>query len=128
MKFSIAPLNLETHRLENSLISHSSRRMTAVAAALFLSTVGRPAPGLADTKSDARTAADRWDQAYDSGDVEGPGKLYTPDATVIPKGAPVNGAGIQSFLAGLKAKGFDSHETIVDAATPKDDLMVLTGR
>ncbi|KAB1071815.1 nuclear transport factor 2 family protein [Methylobacterium planeticum] len=102
--------------------------MTAVAATLFLSTLGWPALGLADTKSDAQTAADRWDQAYNSGDMEGLGKLYTPDATVIPKGAPVNGAGIQSFFAGLKAKGFDSHKTTVNAATPKDNLMVLTGR
>jgi ketosteroid isomerase-like protein len=102
--------------------------VAAVAAALLLPTLGWPARVLADTKTDAQTAADRWDQAYNSGDMDSLGEFYAPDATVIPKGAPVSGAGIQAFFAGLKAKGFDGHKTTVNAATPKDNLMVLTGR
>ena len=94
----------------------------AVVALLF------PTLASADLKDDSQKAADRWDQAYNADDMDGLAKLYTSDAIVVPKGAPVNADGIPKFLAGLKAKGFDNHRVTVNSAIPKDKMMVVTGR
>ncbi len=55
--------------------------VVAIAMSIFASSV------LADTlQTDAQNAATKWDEAYNSGDMETLGKLYTSDAIVITKG------------------------------------------
>ena len=88
-----------------------------------------PTLALADPAADARAAAERWDQAYNKGDMDGLKGLYVSDAMVIPKGAAVSGAdSIQTFFSGLKSKGFDDHTVKVQAAQMRGDLLVATGR
>jgi uncharacterized protein (TIGR02246 family) len=79
-------------------------------------------------QSDAQGAATKWDEAYNNGDMEALGKLYTPDAIVVTKGMPQSGEGIQKFFSGLKSKGWDEHKTSVRTALPKDNLLIVSGR
>lgn len=82
-----------------------------------------------DLKSDGQSAADRWDQTYNKGDMDALGKLYATDAQVVPKGAAISGRdNIQKFFAGLKAKGFDDHKITVQSAANKGATLILTGR
>ena len=106
-------------------MSRSARFVGAVAACLLLPMVAR-----ADTAAtEGRRAAETWDRAYNGGDMEALGKLYAPDARVIPKGAAVSGpADIQAFFTGLKAKGFDDHRITVHSARGSGDVLVLSGR
>lgn len=86
-------------------------------------------PVLSDTlQSDAQNAATKWDEAYNSGDMDALGKLYTNDAIVITKGMPQSGDGIQKFFSGLKSKGWEDHKTTVKTALPKDNLLIVSGR
>lgn len=92
-------------------------------------TLSAPSLGLADpSQADAQSAASRWDEAYNGGDMDALAKLYTSDAIVVTKGAAQTSVGIQTFFAGLKAKGWDEHRTTVKSALPKDNLLVVTGR
>lgn len=86
-------------------------------------------PSISDTpQSDAQSAASRWDDAYNSGDMDKLGKFYTDDAIVITKGMPQSGDGIQKFFSGLKSKGWEDHKTTVKTALPKDNLLIVSGR
>lgn len=86
-------------------------------------------PAQSDTlQADAQSAATKWDDAYNSGDMDTLGKLYTTDAVVVTKGMPQSGEGIQKFFSGLKSKGWDDHKTIVKTALPKDNLLIVAGR
>jgi ketosteroid isomerase-like protein len=105
-------------------MSHKFFRLTICAAIALIF----PTLALADLKDDGQEAADRWDQAYNADDMQGLAKLYTSDAMVVPKGAPVNADSIQKFFTGLKAKGFDNHKVTVNSAIPRDKMMVVTGR
>lgn len=88
-----------------------------------------PTLAMADPAADAQAAAERWDQIYNKGDMDGLKTLYVTDAMVIPKGAAVSGAdSIQTFFSGLKTKGFDDHKVKVQAAQMRGDLLVATGR
>ena len=83
----------------------------------------------ADTlQSDAQSAATKWDEAYNSGDMDALSKLYTTDAIVVTKGMSQSGDGIQKFFSGLKSKGWDDHKTTVKTALPKDNLLIVSGR
>lgn len=83
----------------------------------------------ADPTAEAKAAAERWDQIYNKGDMDGLKSLYVSDAMVIPKGAAVSGAdSIQTFFSGLKSKGFDDHTVKIQAAQMRGDLLVATGR
>lgn len=100
-------------------------RGTAILLCLVVPTLATAA----DPTSDAKSAAARWDQTYNSGDMDGLKALYATDAMVIPKGAAVSGAeGIGAFFAGLKAKGFEDHTVKVQSAQMKGDLLLVTGR
>lgn len=86
-------------------------------------------PALSDTlQADAQGAATKWDEAYNSGDMDALGKLYTSDAVVVTKGMPQSGDGIQKFFSGLKSKGWEDHKTTVKTALPKDNLLIVSGR
>lgn len=88
-----------------------------------------PSLASADPAADAQAAAERWDQTYNKGDMDGLKSLYVSDAVVIPKGAAVSGAdSIQTFFSGLKTKGFDDHTVKIQAAQMRGDLLVATGR
>lgn len=55
-------------------------------------------PVLPDTlQFDAQSAATKWDEAFNSGDMGALGKLYTTDAIVLTKVMPQSGEGIQGF-------------------------------
>ncbi len=106
-----------------------SWRGTTLATLVAVSLVMPGRGSAADPTAEGQAAADRWDQVYNSGDLDSLGKLYAADAMVIPKGAPVSGAeSIQKFFAGLKAKGFDDHKVKVQAAQMRGDVLVATGR
>lgn len=83
----------------------------------------------ADTlQSEAQSAATKWDDAYNSGDMDSLSKLYGTDAIVVTKGMTQSGDGIQKFFSGLKAKGWEDHKTTVKTALPKDNLLIVSGR
>lgn len=86
-------------------------------------------PAMPDTlQSEAQSAATKWDDAYNNGDMEALSRLYTPDAIVVTKGMPQSGEGIQKFFSGLKSKGWDNHRTTVKSALPKENLLIVSGR
>jgi uncharacterized protein (TIGR02246 family) len=86
-------------------------------------------PVLADAlQSEAQSAATKWDDAYNNGDMDALSKLYSADALVVTKGMPQSGDGIQKFFSGLKAKGWEDHKTTVKTALPKDNLLIVSGR
>ena len=89
------------------------------------------APGLCRAEAleaDAQSAASQWDAAYNRDDMEALGKLYTPDAIVVTKGATQTRDGIPKFFAGLKSKGWDDHKTTVRNTVAKDNLLIVSGR
>lgn len=99
--------------------------LSMIALAVFAA----PRLALSDTlKSDAQNAATKWDEAYNSGDMDNLGKLYTTDAIVVTKGMPQSGDGIPKFFSGLKSKGWEDHKTTVKTALPKDNLLIVSGR
>ncbi|WP_082528558.1 nuclear transport factor 2 family protein [Methylobacterium sp. Leaf466] len=100
------------------------KRAACVSVALLIPALAFAEP----SKDEGQKAADRWDQAYNAGDMEKLGKLYTSDGMVVPKGAPVSGENISKFFAGLKSKGFEDHKTTVNSVLPKDKVVVVTGR
>ncbi len=79
-------------------------------------------------QTEAQSAATKWDEAYNKGDMDTLSKLYTNDAIVVTKGMPQSGEGIQKFFSGLKSKGWEDHKTIVKTALPKDNLLIVSGR
>lgn len=81
-----------------------------------------------NVQAEAQSAADKWDQAYNKGDMIALADTYTKDAVVIPKGGPQTGEGIQTFFSGLKAKGWEEHKTNVKSAVARDKLIIVTGR
>jgi ketosteroid isomerase-like protein len=86
-------------------------------------------PVLSDTlQADAQGAATKWDEAYNSGNMDALGKLYTADAIVVTKGMPQSGDKIQTFFSTLKSKGWEDHKTTVKTALPKDNLLIVSGR
>lgn len=88
-----------------------------------------PSLCLADTlQAEAQSAASRWDEAYNGGDMDALGRLYSPDAIVVTKGTQQTSEGIQTFFSGLKSKGWDGHRTTVKSALPKDNLLIVSGR
>lgn len=96
---------------------------------LFFAALSVSSPAHADAmQSDAQAAATKWDEAYNSGDMDALSKLYTSDAIVITKGASQSGEGIPKFFSGLKAKGYEAHKTTVKTALPKDNLLIVSGR
>lgn len=98
----------------------------AVVAACLIVPVGARADTAA---AEGRKAAETWDSAYNGGDMDALGRLYAPDAQVIPKGAAISGpANIQTFFAGLKAKGYEAHKITVQSVRDTGDVRVLTGR
>lgn len=102
---------------------------TVLAALVVLSLGTSQRVFAADPTAEGQAAADRWDQVYNSGDLDSLGKPYAADAMVVPKGAAVSGSeSIQKFFAGLKSKGFDDHKVKVQAAQMRGDLLVATGR
>lgn len=104
------------------------RRALALPA-LVLGALMASGPVLSDAlQSDAQKAATKWDDAYNSGDMDALSKLYTGDAIVVTKGMPQSGEGIQKFFSGLKSKGWDEHRTTVKTALPKDNLLIVSGR
>ena len=95
-----------------------------VAAAMLLPSVAQ-----ADSvQAEAQSAADKWDQAYNKGDMGALAGTYSKDAVVIPKSGPQTGEGIQKFFSGLKEKGWEEHKTSVKSAVTKDKLIIVTGR
>lgn len=105
----------------------SSRQATYLSIVVVASLM--PSIGIADkAKDDAQATATKWDNAYNSGDMETLGKLYTGDAIVVTKGTPKTSTGIQEFFSGLKSKGWDEHKTTVNNVVPKDNLLIVSGR
>jgi uncharacterized protein (TIGR02246 family) len=103
------------------------RKLTLSMVALAM--LGTSSPALPDAlQSDAQSAATKWDEAYNSGDMDTLSKLYTTDAIVVTKGMPQSGEGIQKFFSGLKSKGWEDHKTTVKTASPKDNLLIVSGR
>ncbi|MCJ2083105.1 DUF4440 domain-containing protein [Methylobacterium sp. J-090] len=88
------------------------------------------APAFADDpKVTAQAAADRWDQSFNTGDMDALTALYGTDAEVVTKGAPLSGGpNIQAYFAGLKSKGFADHKVTVQSAKAKGDLLLASGR
>jgi uncharacterized protein (TIGR02246 family) len=80
-------------------------------------------------QAQGQAAADRWDQTFNQGDMASLAQLYASDASVIPAGgSPVHGAdGIGQFFADLHEKGFRDHKITVQEATPRGDMLILTG-
>lgn len=106
------------------MLRHYMLHATVFAAALMT-----PSLCLSDTlQADAQGAATKWDEAYNTGDMDTLAKLYTPDAIVVTKGMPQTSDGIPKFFAGLKSKGWDEHKTTVKSALPKDNLLIVSGR
>jgi uncharacterized protein (TIGR02246 family) len=106
------------------MFGQPSLKVLVVAAALVSPSLCR-----ADTAvDDAQSAASRWDEAYNRNDMDTLGKLYTPDAIVVTKGATQAREGITTFFSGLKAKGWDDHKTVVKSALSKDNLLIVSGR
>jgi len=96
---------------------------------IVLAILAASSPAFSDAlQSDAQAAATKWDDAYNSGDMDNLGKLYTADAIVVTKGMPQSGDGIQKFFSGLKSKGWEDHKTTVKSALPKDNLLIVSGR
>ncbi len=79
-------------------------------------------------QDEAQGAADKWDQAYNSGNMDVLTDLYAKDAVVVTKGMPQTGNDIPKFFSGLKSKGWDEHKTSVKSAQMKDKLIIVTGR
>ena len=106
------------------MTSGNFTRSALLTAALLL-------PNLAhadNVQAEAQSAADKWDKAYNSGNMDGLAGTYSKDAVVVTKGAPQTGEGIQKFFSGLKEKGWDEHKTSVKSAIAKDKLVIVTGR
>ena len=84
---------------------------------------------MADTlKDEAQSAASKWDSAYNKGEMDALGKLYTSDAVVVTKGATKIKSDIQEFFSGLKSKGWDDHKTTVNNVLSKDNILIVSGR
>ncbi|WP_082494342.1 DUF4440 domain-containing protein [Methylobacterium sp. Leaf108] len=98
-------------------------------AAVIAGLLSTPQAAMADQmQDDAQAAADRWDQAYNAGEVDKLSNLYASDAIVVTKGKTQSGEDIGKFFSGLKSKGWDDHKTVVKSAQPKGDLVIVTGR
>ena len=98
-------------------------------AAMIIVSLSIPQVARPDRVQDeAQAAANRWDQAYNAGDTDKLGKLYTSEAIVVTKGKPQSGEDIGKFFSGLKSKGWDEHKTNVTFTQQKGDLVIVTGR
>lgn len=103
----------------------SDPRALLLAAGLAIASPARAE----DARTMAQAAADRWDQSFNSGDIEMLATLYGADAEVVTKGAPLSdGASIRTYFAGLKTKGFSDHKITVQSAKAKGDLLLASGR
>lgn len=102
----------------------SLARTAALAGALLVPTIA-----FADTaQTEAQAAADKWDQAFNSGDMAQLAGLYTKDAVLVTTGAAETGEGIPTFFKGLKSKGFNGHKIVVQSVRTKGDVIIATGR
>ena len=104
-----------------------SRLIVAVALAAGLVSIA-PGARADQMQDDAQAAADKWDRAYNGGEMDTLAALYTPDAVVVTKGKPQSGEDIQKFFSGMKSKGWEDHRTSVKAALAKGDVILVTGR
>ena len=79
---------------------------------------------------DVRAAAERWDAAFNGGDIGTLSAYYTVDARVVPAGgAPLVGPdAIGKFFADLIANGFRGHKITVENVTDKGPICVATGK
>lgn len=104
-------------------------RLRHSAPFLICASIGISSPARSDTlQSDAQAAATKWDETYNSGDMDSLSKLYISDAIVVTRGMPQSGDGIPKFFSGLKAKGYGDHKTTVTSALTKDNLLIVSGR
>ena len=80
--------------------------------------------------SQGQAIADRWDQAFNGGNLAELGAFYSPNGKVIPAGGTaVSGPEkIQAFFTDLQAKGFNGHKITVQDVISRGDTLVLTGR
>ncbi len=80
--------------------------------------------------SDVQTAAERWDAAFNSGDMAKLASYYAPDARVIPAGAAaVSGAeAIAKFFGDLVSNGFSGHKVAVEHVEEKGPLAIASGK
>lgn len=99
-------------------------------AIILMAGLAMSAPAFADDpKATAQAAADRWDQSFNTGDMDALTTLYGTDAEVVTKGAPLSGGpSIQAYFTNLKAKGFADHKVTVQSAKAKGDLLLASGR
>lgn len=110
--------------LEKTMTLASFARSVALAGALLV-----PTFAYADTaQSEAQAAADKWDQAFNSGDMKALAGLYTADALLVTNAKTESGEAIETFFSGMKAKGFEGHKIVVQSVTQKGDLVIATGR
>jgi len=79
---------------------------------------------------DVKTAAERWDATFNSGDTAALANFYASDARVIPSGGTeVFGAeAIGKFFGDLIAKGFSGHKITVDNVADKGPVTIATGK
>lgn len=104
-------------------------RQTLAFRMIALGMLAIASPAQSDAmQTEAQSAATKWDEAYNKGDMDTLSKLYTNDAIVVTKGMPQSGEGIQKFFSGLKSKGWEDHKTTVKTALPKDNLLIVSGR
>ncbi len=80
--------------------------------------------------TDVQAAAERWDEAFNSGDTAKLASFYASDARVIPAGgAAVFGAeAIGKFFADLIAKGFRGHQISVEHVAEKGPIAIASGK
>jgi ketosteroid isomerase-like protein len=110
---------------ETAMVFRFDPRAALLAASLTLA-----APARADDpKAVAQAAADRWDQSFNTGDMETLTTLYGTDAEVVAKGAPLADASrIRAYFTDVRAKGFADHKIMVQSARAKGDLLIASGR
>jgi ketosteroid isomerase-like protein len=79
---------------------------------------------------DVKAAAERWDEAFNSGDTGTLAGYYAAEARVVPAGgAPVVGPeAIGKFFADLIANGFSSHKITVETVEEKGPVVIATGK
>jgi uncharacterized protein (TIGR02246 family) len=110
---------------------NAMRRLHALSVAAAIAAVTIPTVSTAqEVEEAAKEAAEKWNEAFNEGDVEALTELYTEDAVILPPTETVveGTDDIEEFWEDVIKQGISDHEIDIVDVEEEGDLAIVSGR